>query len=30
VRSRARSHDAVAAHRLWTESEKLSGVSYPL
>jgi NAD(P)-dependent dehydrogenase (short-subunit alcohol dehydrogenase family) len=30
VRSSARSHDAGTAHRLWTESEKLSGVSYPL
>jgi NAD(P)-dependent dehydrogenase (short-subunit alcohol dehydrogenase family) len=30
VRSRAPSHDAVAAHRLWTESEKLTGVGYPL
>jgi len=30
VRSSARSYDAGAAHRLWTESEKLTGVSYPL
>jgi NAD(P)-dependent dehydrogenase (short-subunit alcohol dehydrogenase family) len=30
VRSSGRSHDIGTAHRLWTESEKLSGVSYPL
>ena len=30
VRSSARSHDAGTAHRLWSESEKLTGVTYPV
>ncbi len=30
VRSSARSHDAGAAHRLWTESEKLTGVTFTI
>ena len=30
VRSSARSHDRAAAQRLWAESERLTGVVYPL
>jgi NAD(P)-dependent dehydrogenase (short-subunit alcohol dehydrogenase family) len=30
VRSSARSHDQEVARRLWAESERLTGVSYPL
>jgi NAD(P)-dependent dehydrogenase (short-subunit alcohol dehydrogenase family) len=30
VRSSARSHDAAVQRRLWAESEKLTGVSYPV
>jgi NAD(P)-dependent dehydrogenase (short-subunit alcohol dehydrogenase family) len=30
VESTARSHDADAQRRLWTESERLTGVAYPL
>jgi hypothetical protein len=30
VRSSARSHDMQAARRLWEESARLTGVSYPV
>jgi NAD(P)-dependent dehydrogenase (short-subunit alcohol dehydrogenase family) len=30
VESNARSHDAAVQRRLWTESERLTGVSYPV
>ena len=30
VRSSARSHDAAAQQRLWTESERLTGVTFPV
>ena len=30
VRTSTRSHDASVQRRLWTESEQLTGVTYPL
>ena len=30
VRSNGKSHSAEAQRRLWTESERLTGVSYPV
>jgi len=30
VESNARSHDVADQRRLWTESERLTGVSYPV